>query len=160
MLIPGVLIVAAPTTAEIRADSIDTQPRGLNDFFYASAGKAALLLNKCDFNLLSFEHKWYEHGFARAIFISRQPRQAVSPVHEFVDREQQILILDGMKAWQESHVEQAESWQAIFFQQPLVSELIMKLLNLRGLHLAPIRCEFPVGFSAHSHQLLVGCRCQ
>src|ERR1700730_5239550 len=54
-----------------------------------------------------------------------------------------------------SHVEQAEPWQVVLFQQPLVDVLLLQLIDLRRRHFAAIRCKFSVSLGAHYYHLFV-----
>src|ERR1700730_8218899 len=56
-----------------------------------------------------------------------------------------------------SHVEQAEPWQVVFFQQPLVDVLPLQLIDLRRPHFATIRCKVAGSFGANHYHRFVLC---
>ena len=46
------------------------------------------------------------------------------------------------------HVEEAEAWEGVGFEQALLQELLLDLLDLDRLHLAAAGSEFAVGLRA------------
>jgi len=53
------------------------------------------------------------------------------------------------------HVEQAEPWQVVFFQQSLVDVLLLQLIDLRRWHFAAIRGKVAVSLGANHYHLFV-----
>jgi hypothetical protein len=64
-------------------------------------------------------------------------------------------ILTRVNENHESHIEQAEAREVVFFQQALVNVLFLELLDLRRGHLAAIRGEVAIGLRADGHDLFV-----
>src|SRR6266851_7495506 len=54
-----------------------------------------------------------------------------------------------------SHVEQAEPWQVVLFQQPLVDVLLLQLIDLRRRHFAAIRCKVAVSLGPNHYHLFI-----
>jgi hypothetical protein len=64
-------------------------------------------------------------------------------------------ILTRVNENHESHVEQAEAREVVFFQEALVNVLFLELFDLRRGHLAAIRGEVAIGLRADGHDLFV-----
>src|ERR1700687_3250569 len=54
-----------------------------------------------------------------------------------------------------SHVEQAEPWQVVFFQQPLVDVLLLQLIDLCRRHFAAIKGKDAISLGATHYHLFV-----
>src|SRR5437773_2231968 len=54
-----------------------------------------------------------------------------------------------------SHVEQAQPWHTVLFQQPLVRKLLAQLVNLRRRHLASIWGQLAVGLRPNRDYFVV-----
>ena len=55
------------------------------------------------------------------------------------------------------HVEEAEAGQRVGFEQALLQELLLDLLDLNGLHLAAVGGQFAGGLFAQGDELGLGC---
>src|SRR5580704_3160225 len=94
--VTGVLVVTASTLAEIRASRCDATGRSLKNLADTRASKATFLFQKRSLDGFAFEHKRQEDGFASAVLIGGQAREAVAAVHEFFDGESQKGLDDHM----------------------------------------------------------------
>jgi hypothetical protein len=170
MLIVSVLVLAATAALKIRAPRRDTQWRSFKDVICPAASESRFLLEQRRFDPFSFENKWQENRLAASVLISRQPRQALATVDQFFNCELQATILchgDSTLALHQelrrsslchqigSQVEQAQPWQAVFFQQPFVGVLLLELLDLGGGHISAIGRQFAVSIRFHRDDVLV-----
>jgi hypothetical protein len=93
LLIPGMLIVAAPATLKITTLRLRPLRRSHQNLFQPRTRKSWLILdNRCLYGLAR-KNKRHKHRFPAAALAGRQTRQAVAPIDQFFNSELQIRIL-------------------------------------------------------------------
>src|SRR5580704_13715356 len=86
-----VLVVAATAARKVRATGFDPFVRRRDDLLELRTCESRTSLNDRRLDLLSRQNEWKKNSLAPAMFVSRQARQAISPINQFIDRKLQRL---------------------------------------------------------------------